>query len=339
MRSHFGGLVFLFLLFRFAGVVLGEDSVQWPGWQIETNEYTQSTRYPLSQMFDGNPATAWVYHKAWRDLPPGMCWGESDNPEENFNHGIGTKIILSTDVCNDGETFTADGIGIINGYAKNQAIYRRNNRITRIYVTCEGENQPWEKLCGLKESMQLQRISFPRQELLTITLEIDDVDVGADDDLCISELVFYNHGKFVPWRATTTVLYNYYYGCSGDPVIYYSLLKMNGQPVHHHGKPVNYLIGKARLPDTGISLLGADNTLYIYNFTIGKFIAEQTFPGSIDQLGWIDNEHAVVRISGKRGKVRWYSFILPSLRWKAIPAPRCPSFLPGTEQPYYGEAS
>ncbi len=290
MRFHFGLLLCLFLLCHSAGFTQTVQQlpltyscgVQWPGWQIlMDNEYCQSTKYPLVQMFDGNPATAWVYYKAWRDLPPGVLWGECNNPDERFNHGIGATIDIRND---EGKTFSADGIGIINGYAKTPDIYWGNNRITSIHVHCEGHEQNWDKSFALEERIQLQRLNFPHQKLLSLCLKVENVAVGPDDDLCISDIVLYNHGKPVPWKVPASVLYIESGDNWGDSLQCASLWKRNGQRMYHHGKPV-YVNGNARLPGTGFTLLGDDHTLYVFDFTRNKFIAEQTFSGSIEESG------------------------------------------------------
>jgi len=336
MRCHFCVLVYLFLLSHSGSVAnmnLAEGScgIEWPGWRIELeDEYKQSTKYPLVNMFDDNSATAWVFHKSWHAIPP---YAECDDPDGRFNHGIGAELRISSD-----DVFVADGIGIINGYAKNRTIYRRNNRITRLHLDCEGwKDNNWRGSYSLKESMEVQRINFPRMKIFYISLEVEDVAVGPDDDLCISELVLFNHGKPIPWRVPAAIFYSNSganYGCSSMCT---GLSKTNGRPVYHHGKPVG-VNGNARLPGTGFTLIGDEHRLYVYDFIRNQFIAEHTFPGRIKELGWIDHQHAMVRITGKRSRLHWYRFTLPSLHWEAIPHPRThPAFLPGAEDPFYNE--
>jgi hypothetical protein len=206
----------------------------------------------------------------------------------------------------------------------------------KIHVYCDAKNGNWGKSFVLKESLGLQRLNFPRQQLRYISLQVENAIAGPDDDLCISDIVLYYRGKPLKWHMAPTVLYNEDTGCccTGGP--YYSLRTVTGKPVCHHGKPVTGLNGKARLPGSGITLLGADHMVYVYDFVRSRFIAERNLLGRIRMIGWQDGNNALVQVSARQNVTRWYRFALSSMHWMAVSRVRNSQLL-ASDQPNYGE--
>jgi len=271
-----------------------------------TSEVKCGTRYPITNMFDGRPDTAWVYNKYWRHLAPGES-PEDDNPEQRFDHGVGTTITIDTSDFPRCTSFVADGLGIINGYAKSDAVYRRNNRITKIHIDCEGEGRGdtnWAGTFTLQEVQQLQRINFPHQRWLSIDIRVDAVSIGPDDDLCISELVLYNHGKPMPWRMTSCVLCNDSddCGCGGGPT--YKLFRHSQGSLAHVNSTFDAIAGIAPQPASDHVVWYAHDTLFLYDMRHDAILLQWKAP-AITFLGWVNAHRAYIFTEAKKS-THWY---------------------------------
>lgn len=261
--------------------------VAWPGGYITTDEDAPTTQYPLTHMLDGNPATAWVLNK--------QLAGSRD-----ANHGKGRcfDIMLPHGV-------KADGIGIINGYAKSRAIYRRNNRIRQIQVA-----SGWEQTIRLKETISLQQFTL-KEPVTDVEITIEDVAVGKDDDTCISELVLYYKGKPIPWSLTPTVVTNPSShgdcGCGGGPD--YTLQRLDGSLVKSpNDNPITF-IAYAFQPGSERILLSAKHHAYLYDLRKGEYRFQTEFANHLEMLGWQDAHVAWLTFTQQindEGDSRWF---------------------------------
>lgn len=309
MRHLFLGLVLLSAVPLWAALC----GIAWPGWQVSTSEVSSSRTYPLTHLLDGDPATAWVYHKAWRDLPPGVAWGYAEDPDARFNHGVDTTLYLEAD-----QSFVCDGIGLINGYAKSSRTYWRNNRITHVTIHAYGPNHTqWNTTVTLRITRAIQRIPVPHLRMQNLTITITAVDPGADDDLCISELVLYRQNTPIPWCLSHTVLSTEMHECDGYPA--YTLWC---------GRRIVTLDGHERTTYTGFMqphaarvMLLAGQTLYLYDFNFDTYVLSQHFIGKACRLGWISNTQAVLQTEDDRHRVRWYRMDARQLTWQRCPSP------------------
>lgn len=280
-----------------AGVIALADGtgtgVQWPGWRIMTSEEVGGTRYPITSMLDGNPATAWVYHKARQDPSPDAGTG--------FRHGAGTHITIDTSYFRRPGSFVADGLGLINGYAKNEAVYRRNNRITKIHVYCLGNGGQWGGTFTLQQTQRLQRIAFPHRRWRYIDIAVEAVAAGPDDDLCISELVLYCGGKPVPWQVTPGVLFNNSDGCGEGGGLRYALLRIAAddtlQPAEAAFRAIR---GIAMQPESPRVLWYANGALYLYDMRRNAVLLKRPLARVIF-FGWVNSRTAFIATAGKRG--------------------------------------
>lgn len=120
-------------------------------------------RYGPGNLSDGNPATAWV--------------------EGVAGTGAGQKVFLSFD-----RPRRLAGFEIINGYAKNRDIYRKNARLRTVVLRLsDGSSQN----LSLPDEMRVSRFTFDSPlEATWLELEIGSVFSGSKyADTALSELV------------------------------------------------------------------------------------------------------------------------------------------------------
>ncbi|MHB9026245.1 MAG: NADase-type glycan-binding domain-containing protein [Armatimonadota bacterium] len=327
-------LFFIFLLT--AGMVCADGTrtgITWPGWRVETSEVSDAPGYPITFMFDSSAKSAWVHHfvpdpKSFESLPR--------NPAP---HGVGATISISCDAQYlNRQFFTIDGLGIINGYAKDSATYWRNNRIRAIRVHLRMKNDTWGQTFSLRETREVQRISFPRQSVSQIEIEVVKVDQGQDDDLCISELMLFNRSKRIPWNLTPVVLYNPQNDC-GCGGLSFSLMHAVGTMLPKEFAGADQVRGVTFQPGTSRMLLSSDHTLNLYDFATRAVLYQHKFRNYITELSWMSANTAYITTSTKPidGKTTTYRF---SSRQKTLRAlPQRPATLrpvSGSWQPNFG---
>ena len=120
-------------------------------------------RYGTANLYDGNPATAWV--------------------EGAAGNGAGQKVLIAFD-----RPRLLSGFEIINGYAKNRDIFRKNARVQSARLTLsDGSSQ----LVSLPDVMHENRFSFGAPvEVTWLELEIGSVFAGSKyTDTALSEFV------------------------------------------------------------------------------------------------------------------------------------------------------
>ncbi|WP_422378586.1 NADase-type glycan-binding domain-containing protein [Roseibium sp.] len=120
-------------------------------------------RYGTANLYDGNPSTAWV--------------------EGVAGNGAGQKVLIAFD-----RPRLLSGFEIINGYAKNRDIFRKNARVQSARLTLsDGSSQ----LVSLPDVMHENRFSFGTPvEATWLELEIGSVFAGSKyTDTALSEFV------------------------------------------------------------------------------------------------------------------------------------------------------
>lgn len=156
---------------------------------------TYMDRYPIRHLFDNNAKTYWV--------------------EGYSGSGTGRSFLL---LSNAGP-IKVKGIKVVNGCAKSDSTFQRNNRVKEIRIIdianpaiVELSKQQEGKLTvnewelfndqlpsrapqtrvQLLDSMQEQTYYFPPMKMQEILIQIDDVYKGSskEDDTCLSELHF-----------------------------------------------------------------------------------------------------------------------------------------------------
>jgi hypothetical protein len=170
--------------------------IQWPGWTVVSSEdrYAGAIHraYPLTHLFDGNPATTWAYSGKgvstdWRSGFPGK-------------YSIGLR---------PGKPVTLDQIWIMNGYAKSEDLFRKNSRFLRLAVydgTYWQENRTLVARVDLEDRMGWHKVSLPRRAYEGITLVLEEIRRGPAKDICVSEIALYDRGTKVDMKMPAAVV-------------------------------------------------------------------------------------------------------------------------------------
>lgn len=264
-------------------------SLLWPDRQVTASGgiyYYHVGGYPLSNMVDNSPRTAFVFNKR-----------TDSGDAASHKHGVSEWVEIPGE-----QTIAVDGIGIINGYAKSSATYWRNNRIRRLKIFTE---QALLGVFSLQESRKLQRLHFPVQTLHTLRIVIAAVDPGPDDDLCISSLVLLHHGRPIPWHLTRAVLYNVHNDgdccCGGSG---YYLRNLDSPKITtFKGRKIDYIYGVAFLPGTTRALINTEHDLYLYDFSKSTVCYHASFQKLIDGFGWVTLHTVYITTSDEE---QWY---------------------------------
>jgi hypothetical protein len=301
MRFYF---VLFILLIETLPLWANQIGIQWPGWEILTSEKSSLCKYPLTNMIDGKPDTAWVFSK-WGDYKPNGNIEYIKQMKAEFNHGIGTSITVKS---GEDTTFICDGIQIINGYAKNSIIYQQNNRITKITLICSGPKIYWSKTYSLKETSKLQNLEIPHLRLKEIQIRFDEIEVGKYDDLCISELILYRDKKTIPWQLTPTVICNKELGCDASPNY---ILLQGSKKIKNYGDLINFVdIFPQPNNSNRVILFTPSNQLFLFDFKLNKYIWKQSFTGSAEKFGWQSQTCAYLQTYNERKGVHWSNWYI-----------------------------
>ncbi len=128
--------------------------------------YDDNQKYPVENIFDNNPNSAWVKGK------PG--------------DGIGEWIEVGFE-----PEFNLSQIKIINGYAKSKEIYSANNRVKKVVVNFSN-GKPQEFI--LQDNiLGFQTLKLPKPvKVDSLKITIKDIYQGTKyNDTCISEIQFF----------------------------------------------------------------------------------------------------------------------------------------------------
>ncbi|MBA3726462.1 MAG: hypothetical protein H0W86_08420, partial [Armatimonadetes bacterium] len=201
-----------------------------PDWTIETSEdLANGTRgkgsYPVWQLVDRDPRTAWVYRA--NDYPK-----PKNEHRQNFAGNYWIKFEPSGSVW-------LDELRIRPGYQKTPSLWRKNSRPTQIQVF---DRLPMEwndavkgwflgkpmRTVDLADSMDEKSVRLPKRKYAELYVVFSKIERGAVDDLCISEMMPRAGGKDVI-QPLTSFMYSIGSdcGCSGA----FWLTKPNGQKV------------------------------------------------------------------------------------------------------------
>lgn len=134
-------------------------------------------RYDAANLLDGDVRTAWCASKEERDGRPWIELSGSDIQVERY--------------C------TLSGFTLITGYARDQAAYRRNNRVAAVRLNRCGDPPGDLQAIALRERADeafvelwspagADRTLFETRSLC-VRLTIEKVERGTDDDTCVSE--------------------------------------------------------------------------------------------------------------------------------------------------------
>jgi len=158
-----------------------------PGWSIETSEnlYLGSTHtsYPLLNLIDGRPETAWVF--SGKKI--------SEQSEESGAKEYGITITPDKPVL-------IDGLRLMNGYNKSEQVFHNNDRIVEIKVY-DSSSLNWTpkeslvKTAILSDKMGWHSITLPRRKYESLTIVFSGIRKGPESDICVSELQLTTNGR------------------------------------------------------------------------------------------------------------------------------------------------
>ena len=174
--------------------------ITWGGWTACSSEIWNKDmgpqpqfplRYPLTHLFDGDPATTWAFEDGQHPQHTALQPAEVETP--------------SLHIWPD-RPVAMDSIWLMNGYNKRPDLFQRNDRIVRLTISI---NEKKVKDVFLKDTMGWHKIDVPRQLVKLMTLEFAGIRKGEGDDhdLCISELAFYNRGRKIAMQMPQAVIY------------------------------------------------------------------------------------------------------------------------------------
>ncbi len=164
--------------------------ISWPGWTCSSTEDLslgrKHTSFPLTYLFDGNPATPWVFSGTGKH-------------ESSDRKGYAVRLTIDEDRI---KPVMVDSIWIMNGYNKSKALFLRNNRITELKLYADGRLL---KTVSLSDCMGWHKISIARQYVSDLVLRFTKFAKGRDNDVCVSEIALYDRGKKIDLRMPQVV--------------------------------------------------------------------------------------------------------------------------------------
>lgn len=165
--------------------------IAWKGWSIGSNEHGVTPGHSLRALVDGDPGTAWVYCKPSAE-------------ERARGAGRVPQIWLRPT-----QPVAADELWLRNGFDKSDELFRRHNRVVEVSVGPYAEG----RRVRLTDRRGWHRISLQEGLRRPIIIELTRQVRGPDDELCVSELALYHHGRRLDFRVPRHVLYNDGGGC------------------------------------------------------------------------------------------------------------------------------
>ena len=201
----------LFLLCGCRSVRAAPASVWWFGWRVSSSEelsqgmkYSrdeEAPAYPLSLMFDNDPATAWVFSSVVKE------W---DKEVWRSPHGL----MLEPD-----RPVVVDGLRLMNGQNQSRARFLRNDRVTKLRVTMDTGRAEIVRTFNLPDRMGWHSVALPRRAVKSLKIEFTGIrrGQGPQRDLCIAELALLRGGRLVDMAMPRAVMfYNGLEGCGAS---------------------------------------------------------------------------------------------------------------------------
>lgn len=168
----------------------GEDEVtsaQVKNWYVSSSEVPgaqdrTSRRWPhfkLPHLLDGDSKTPWVFR--------------GQGQKNVFEPTWGSRFALSLEAT---KPVVLDEIRLMNGYNKRPDLFYRNDRVVQVGIAINGKKV---KTAFLSDKMGWHAVSIPRQKVETMVIEFVGVrkGKGPDNDVCLSELAFFNRGRAI----------------------------------------------------------------------------------------------------------------------------------------------
>jgi hypothetical protein len=179
-------------------------------------------QFPLSHLFDGEAATTWA------DSSPRKVSEHKGVWRSRFGLNINTEL-----------PSRIDELWIMNGYNKNQELFKRNDRFVEMEIWINGTKV---KTAHLSDRMGWHKISVPPNNFRNIGLLFTGIRKGngPGNDVCISELALRYKGKTIDMKMPESVFFEDG-NRSGDAELDCALIAARGGKVITHGLRYGFL--------------------------------------------------------------------------------------------------
>jgi hypothetical protein len=170
-------------------------------WSVSSSEELSErpnlvVSYPLTNLFDNNKKTAWVFRGKKVETEPGR-W--SDQP---------SRYSIRIDF---GRDRIVDGLRIMNGYNKDLKTFRKNNRVTEIVV--DGDLRGKGQRLSLPDAMGWHTVHIKPVTATYLSVYLTRFAKPTDVDICLSGIEVLSKGKPIPFPIPRYVLFSAGAGC------------------------------------------------------------------------------------------------------------------------------
>lgn len=196
----------------------GATKIWWSGWSVSSSEELWAGQtlkgFPLTNLLDGDPRTAWAYGGT------GQGWKRA---------GWRGQYALEFRTNGERSSVAMDSLRILNGYNRRRDLFERNDRVVEMQVWI---NDKLQKTVRLSDSMSWHNVTFPNQLVRSVGLLFTGIRKGAgpDNDLCVSELAFFNGTRKINMEMPNVVMF-YKGNKSGDAPFRYEIITRKGNSI------------------------------------------------------------------------------------------------------------
>ncbi|MCE9559037.1 MAG: hypothetical protein K8R88_08810 [Armatimonadetes bacterium] len=249
----------------------------WSGWKISTGEESwfgkRHTSYPIWQMFDRDPKTAWVYSGTFADPMKTKSVGEKvvSTRLRTLEERAWIQILPRQPVV-------VSEVRIMTGYNKDLATFQRNARILRLDIFESNQFEADDhkiKSVQLSDKMGWHKISLPRKKYDCLRFVVREISHGSDPDIAISEVRLMDGARDVGPPKTGYALYSDgdECGCGGTTQFLRKDGKLIAQTLNIESQVAassdgRYVAGFDRLNTT-------QKKLWIFNIPQRKFVVQK----------------------------------------------------------------
>ena len=250
------------------------NNVSWPGWKVYSSEHWNlesdlvpsfPLKYPMANLFDDNPATAWVHHDVRSK--------HDKSKRPLYNKDSPRWISLTSE-----KPRWMSGVALMNGYNRRPDLFKRNDRIVEIVIEAAGEVI---KRVPLSDKMGRHRVNFGRRKVESLQISFTGIRKGtaADNDVCISELALFDGTRKIEMNMPPAVLYSLSYCCGSDGYV----ITRNGNLLATGYNGEGYEL--VRSP-SGRLLAGIGKNLWIVDMQRARVVLQRTLPETWQTLRW-----------------------------------------------------
>lgn len=258
-----------------SAVIAQADSIDtfasWHGWKVETGERAwakkEDIKYPIWQMFDRDPKTAWVQTGV-----KSIAKDDYDKPRVELTFPRAINL---------------DEIRLMNGYNKDEKTFTANSRITDIEILANGERI---KATRLSDKMGWHTVSLPKRKYSNLTIRVRSVNHGSDRDIAISEISLLSKGKEVGPPKPTLVVASKgdECGCGKNAELLHT---ERGKVTATQGESSDLAGSSDGRYFAGVGITKSHKyELWIYDATLGRKIFTDSYGDDFTELNWVGHK-------------------------------------------------